>query len=154
MTETVPAVSMATANMGVLIPLSVHFDDLDPMGMLHNTRYQALVERAWVAFWRKHGLISEKGPEGDSFNVVKAFTITYNRPIVMFGEYAVHLWIERMGATSATAGYRVCSADGETTYAYGSRTAVRLDPTTLSPTPWSEKVRKTARLLQGPQDSR
>lgn len=93
-----------------------------------------------------------KVPRGDSFNVVKAFTITYGRPITSFGEYAVHLWMEHVGVTSATAGFRVCSADRGTTYAHGSRTAVRLDSGTLLPTPWSDEVRKIARTIGTPRE--
>jgi len=29
----------------------VHFDELDPMGLLHNSRYSLLFERALTAFW-------------------------------------------------------------------------------------------------------
>lgn len=31
---------------GKLIPVTVHFDDLDALGLLHNARYPLLVERA------------------------------------------------------------------------------------------------------------
>jgi acyl-CoA thioester hydrolase len=55
-----------------------------------------------------------------------------------------------MGRTSATVHYRVCSTDGETTYAHGTRTVVRVDSTTLSPTPWSDKVREIAQTIQRP----
>jgi acyl-CoA thioester hydrolase len=142
--------STPTVDAGVLIPVTVHLDDLDQMGLLHNSRYQVLVERAWVAFWRDQGLIGAGSLVEDSFNVVKAFTITYDLPVMAFGEYAVHLWVERMGVTSATACYRVCSTDGGTTYAHGSRTVVRLDSTTLSPTPWSDKVREIAQTIRWP----
>jgi acyl-CoA thioester hydrolase len=142
--------STPTVDVGVLIPVTVHFDDLDQMGLLHNSRYQVLVERAWVAFWRDQGLIRAGGLTDDAFNVVKAFTITHDLPIMAFGEYAVHLWTERMGRTSATVHYRVCSTDGETTYAHGTRTVVRVDSTTLSPTPWSDKVREIAQTIQRP----
>jgi acyl-CoA thioester hydrolase len=135
---------------GVLIPLSVHFDDLDAMGMLHNSHYQVLVERAWVAFWQGHGLINAGRPSGDSFNVVKAFSVNHELPVLMPGEYAVHLWTQHVGTTSVTAGFRVCSADGATTYAHGTRTAVRIDDTTLRPTPWSAEVRVLAESIALP----
>uniref|UniRef100_UPI0033DFD5F3 acyl-CoA thioesterase n=1 Tax=Streptomyces sp. NPDC006923 TaxID=3155355 RepID=UPI0033DFD5F3 len=151
MPRTARTVATPTADVGVLIPVDVHFDDLDTLGMLHNSRYQVLVERAWVAFWRDRGFGGEKGIEGDGFNVIKAFSITYDVPVTMFGQYGVHLWVERMGTTSTTAGYRVCSADGGTTYAHGSRTVVRLDSTTLLPTPWSDRAREVARTIEAPQ---
>ncbi|MFG2356975.1 hypothetical protein [Streptomyces sp. NPDC048521] len=43
---------------------------------------------------------------GDGFDVAKQFDITYDQPVAGIGEYAVHLWMKRLGTTSATAGYR------------------------------------------------
>jgi acyl-CoA thioester hydrolase len=146
MTSTTP-----TTDVGVLLPVSVHFDDLDPMRVLHNSRYAVLVDRAWNDFWRARGLGGDRGLEGDGFHVIKAFDIVFDFPVTELGEHAVHLWMERMGTTSATAGYRVCSADGKTTYAHGTRTVVRLDPTTLTPTPWSARVGEIARIIGLPQ---
>ncbi|GGN91177.1 thioesterase [Streptomyces albiflavescens] len=152
MTSTTPTTDAPGTDVGVLMPVIVHFDDLDPMGLLHNSRYQVLVERMWGWFWRDKGIGGKSGIEGDGFNVVKTFAITYDLPVAEVGEYAVHLWMERMGTTSATAGYRVCSADGKTTHAHGSRTVVRLDSATLTPTPWSERVWEIARTMGLPQD--
>ncbi|MEV0175507.1 acyl-CoA thioesterase [Streptomyces sp. NPDC050803] len=151
-TTTVPAAGTPNTDVGVLMPVVVHFDDLDPMGLLHNGHYQVLVERAWGWFWRGKGIGGRSGLEGDGFNVAKTFDITYELPVSEIGEYAVHLWMKRLGSTSATAGYRVCSADGRTTYAHGTRTVVRLDSTTLTPTPWSERVREIARTIGLPEE--
>lgn len=151
MSTVAPSTRMSTAAVGVLVPVEVHFDELDAMGLLHNSRYQVLVERAWVAFWAARGFGGSNGLENDAFNVVKAFTITYDAPVSASGTYAVNLWIDRLGTTSATAGYRVCSSDGETTYAHGTRTAIRLDPTTFLPTPWSDRARDVARTITAPQ---
>ncbi|PWI15325.1 thioesterase [Streptomyces sp. Act143] len=138
-------------DVGILMPVVVHFDDLDSMGLLHNGHYQVLVERAWGWFWRGKGVGGTSGLEGDGFNAAKTFDITYDRPIAGIGEYAVHLWMQRLGTTSATAGYRVCSADGKVTYAHGSRTVVRLDSATMRPTPWSGQVPEIARTLGLPE---
>ena len=151
MTATPRTADAPGTDVGVLIPVEVHFDELDPMGLLHNGRYQVLVERAWGGFWRGSGIGGRSGVEGDGFNVVKTFDITYDLPVAGVGEYAVHLWMTRLGSTSATAGYRVCSADGTTTYAHGSRTVIRLDSATMRPTPWSERVWEIARTLGLPE---
>ncbi|CAM5500697.1 putative protein OS=Streptomyces glaucescens OX=1907 GN=SGLAU_05835 PE=4 SV=1 [Streptomyces glaucescens] len=66
------------------------------------------------------------------------------------GAYAVHLWLERLGTTGLTYGFRFCSADGSTTYAHGSRVLVRLDADTLRPAPWSERFRAAGRELLRP----
>ncbi|QIQ01357.1 acyl-CoA thioesterase [Streptomyces liangshanensis] len=151
MARTVQDTALPKSEFGVLMPVNVFFDDFDPFGMLHNSRYQILVERAFVAFWRDVGIGGSTGLEKDAFNVVKAFTVIYDAPVTAYGEHAVHLWMERMGNTSATVGFRVCSIDGVTTYAHGSRTVVRLDSITLQPTPWSDRVREIARTIEGPQ---
>ncbi|MFE9611778.1 acyl-CoA thioesterase [Streptomyces sp. NPDC006012] len=152
MTRTIPAVDASGTDVGVLLPVAVHFDDMDPMGLLHNSRYALLVERAWSTFWRDRGQGGRTGLDGDGFSVLKAFDITYDLPVSELGDYAVHFWTDHLGNTSHTAGYRVCSADGTTTYAHGRRTTVRLDRTTLKPTPWSERVREIARTIGLPQD--
>lgn len=125
--------ALSAPNVGTLLPVEVHFDELDAMGLPHNSRYQVLAERAWAAFWYARGFGGANGLESDAFNVVKAFTIAYDAPVSAPGTYAVDLWIGRLGSTSATAGYRVCSPDGPTAYAHGTRTAIRLDPATFLP---------------------
>jgi acyl-CoA thioester hydrolase len=110
-TRTDEMAHMPGSDFGVLLPVSVNFDDMDPLGMLHNSRYRLLVARAWLALWRDRGFVSDSRLEGDAFNVLKAFTITFDIPVRKFGEYAVHLWLEHVGRTSSTAGYRVCSRE-------------------------------------------
>ncbi|MFF1723480.1 acyl-CoA thioesterase [Streptomyces sviceus] len=139
---------------GQLIPVTVHFDDLDALGMLHNARYPLLVERAWTEFWQERGIRfdGDWASAGDACNVVKELLIGYEAPVTRSGPYAVHLWLERLGTTGLTYGFRFCSADGVTTYARGTRVLVRLDPQTLRPTPWSESFRAAGRELLRPQD--
>jgi acyl-CoA thioester hydrolase len=143
--------NLPSTEVGILVPVDVHFDDLDPMGMLHNSRYQLLVERAWVKFGREQGLGGASGFEEDGFHVSKAFTITYDVPVMGLAHCAVHLWMEHLGTTSAAVGYRVCSDDGSTTYAHGIRTIVRIDSKTLRPTPWSDRAREVSRTIALPK---
>src|SRR3954465_2017188 len=49
---------------GRLIPVTVHFDDLDALGLLHNGRYPIMVERAWSALWQERGFRFEDDPGG------------------------------------------------------------------------------------------
>jgi len=42
-------------DVGVHEPVQVYFDDLDAMGLLHNSRYALLVERAILAHWQRLG---------------------------------------------------------------------------------------------------
>ncbi|MFF5158617.1 acyl-CoA thioesterase [Streptomyces sp. NPDC000348] len=137
---------------GRLIPVTVHFDDLDALGLLHNARYPLLVERAWTELWQEKGVRfdGDWAAAGDACNAVRELRIGYEAPVTRAGAYAVHLWLERLGRTGLTYGFRFCSADGAVTYARGSRVLVRLDAATLRPAPWSEAFRDGARELLRP----
>ena len=141
--------SGASLEYGFLVPMSVFFDDLDSFGMLHNSRYTVLVERAWAMYWQQQELAFSKDWEllDDGFNVLKEQRISYEFPVNRLGEYGVHIWVERIGRTSMTYGFRVCSADGTVTHAHGSRTIVRLDRQTLRPSEWSQEGRSASEKL-------
>ncbi|MFJ6087658.1 acyl-CoA thioesterase [Streptomyces sp. NPDC092369] len=142
--STAPALSH-----GRLTPVTVHFDDLDALGLLHNARYPLLVERAWGEFLEEHGFhyAGDWVAAGDACNAVKELRISYEAPVTRPGTYAVHLWLDRLGTTGLTYGFRLCSADGSVTYARGTRVLVRLDPVTMRPAPWSEDFRAAGRAL-------
>ncbi|MEV5957943.1 thioesterase family protein [Streptomyces sp. NPDC051987] len=150
---TAEAPSAPALAYGRLLPVSVHFDDLDALGMLHNARYPLLVERAWTELWHGHGVRfdGDWATAGDACNVVRELQIGYEAPVTRSGPYAVHLWLERLGTTGLTYGFRFCSPDGATTYARGTRVLVRLDPATLRPAPWSEGFRAVGRELLRPR---
>ncbi|WP_406479993.1 acyl-CoA thioesterase [Streptomyces sp. NBC_01615] len=140
---------------GRLIPATVHFDDLDALGLLHNARYPVMVERAWTALWSERGFAGFEGDweaAGDFCNAVKELRISYDAPVNRPGAYAVHLWLDRLGNTGLTYGFRFCSADGAVTYAHGTRVLVRLDAGTLRPTPWSDRFRALGQELLRSQD--
>ncbi|QYC39521.1 Thioesterase superfamily protein [Nonomuraea coxensis DSM 45129] len=131
---------------GVHEPVQVHFDDLDAMGLLHNSRYALLVERAVGAYWQRLGWAPD--PAGSAFKdvflAVREFKVTYHVPIVGPGEPLVHFWMERMGRTSGVYGFRVLSADRTVVHAEGYRVNVNLDPATLRPAPFSDELRAAA----------
>ncbi|MBV2354533.1 acyl-CoA thioesterase [Streptomyces sp. J2-1] len=153
---TAPAASDTSVRDGVpygrLVPVAVHFDDLDAFGLLHNARYPLLVERAWTEVLAGLGFTFDGDWEaaGDACNVVRELTIGYEAPVKRAGEYAVHLWFERLGSTSLGYGFRFCSADGAETYARGSRVLVRIEAGSGRPTPWSDAFRDAARALLRP----
>jgi acyl-CoA thioester hydrolase len=134
---------------GAYEPVQVHFDDLDAMGLLHNSRYALLVERAISAYWQRLGWTPD--PAGSAFKdvflAVREFKVTYHVPIAGAGEHQVHFWIDRLGRTSGVYGFRVLSADRTVVHADGYRVNVNLDPTTLRPTPFSEELRTAAEPL-------
>ncbi|MGW2291612.1 acyl-CoA thioesterase [Streptomyces phaeochromogenes] len=139
---------------GRLMPVTVYFDDLDALGMLHNARYPLLVERAWLSLWQQEGFGFDGDWQnaGDASNVVKDLHITYEAPVPRAGQFGVHVWLERLGTTSLTHGFRFCAADGGATHAFGTRTVIRVDPGTGRPEPWSEPLRAVAHTLMRPSE--
>lgn len=138
-------------DVGHVQPLDVHFDDLDPMGIVHNARYAVLLERAIAPYWaaRGHSFAGGRPTAPDVVHAVREFAITYLAPIRGTGQIAVHFWLAAFGRTSGTYGFRFLSADHGTVHAEGRRSIVRLDPVTLRPTPWTEAGRAVAtELLQ------
>ncbi|MEV7807183.1 thioesterase family protein [Microbispora sp. NPDC088329] len=138
---------------GVHEPVQVHFDDLDAMGLLHNSRYALLVERAIGAYWHRLGWASDPARSAfpDVLMAVREFKVTYHAPIAEPGERLVHFWLERMGRTSGVYGFRVLSADRApdqvTVHAEGYRVNVNLDPATFRPAPFSDVIRTAAAPL-------
>jgi acyl-CoA thioester hydrolase len=145
-------VATLAVDYGHIEPVSVHFDDIDAMGVLHNARYALLLERAMITFWSRHGHSFEAGrpTTSDSFNVVKEFSITYLTPVRGTGEVAVHFWVEHLGTSSAVYAFRMLSLDGDTTFAVGRRVVVKLDAATLAPAPWTAQAHDIARRIAGP----
>ncbi|MFS8199351.1 acyl-CoA thioesterase [Streptomyces sp. CWNU-52B] len=146
-----PAKSADPLPSGTTQVVDVHFEDLDPTGVLHNSRYLLLVERAVTGFWLSQGwhYDSARSAFAESMQVVRTQTITYHQPIVEPGRIAVHFWVDRIGNTSYTYGYQIRSLDRTALYAEGSRVQVNLDSTTLMPTPITGGVKEIAVRLIG-----
>ena len=122
----------------------VYFDDLDGFQILHNARYLLLFERTIGAFWQRLGFTgnfaSDSNP--DQFHLVRSNHIEYLRPVEGVGEVRVRIWIEKLGCSSLTFGFRVLPMEEDIDFSVGTRTIVRVDPRTRKSTPWSEDFRK------------
>ena len=120
--------------------MGVYFDDLDSFHILHNARYLLLFERTLGAFWMEvfQGGFQDRE---DRFHFVRANHIEYHQPVTGVGRVRVRVWVEQLGRTSLTFGFRVMPMDQDTSYATGSRTFVRVDPEAHAPVPWSEAFR-------------
>ncbi|MEU4693654.1 hotdog domain-containing protein [Actinoplanes sp. NPDC023714] len=144
---------MTTAlTYGDVMHIPVHFDDLDAMGVLHNSRYAVLVERAISLWWAERGVSFSGGrpTTPDAFNVVREYSITFHRPVRGTGDIVVHFWLDAIGTTSADYRFRVTSTDSSTVFAEGRRVNVRLDPATMRPEPWTDGAREiAATILRG-----
>ena len=92
----------------------IHFDELDPMKMLHNSRFAAHVERAITAWYESIGgrweLRAEDNP--DQFHVVRDLHIEYLAPFVGTGTMRIDLWVDRIGTTSCVYAFLCSSTDG------------------------------------------
>jgi len=146
--------AVADVDYGYVVPFVVHFDDLDAMGIVHNARYAVFLERALSQWWaeRGHSYTGGRPTTTDAMHAVAEYSITYNVPVRGTGEIGVHIWIERLGESSAVYRFRMLSADGRTVHAEGRRVNIKLDPKTLRPAPWSDDARAKAALLLKPRD--
>jgi acyl-CoA thioester hydrolase len=138
-----------TVSRGAVERTPVHFDDLDAMGILHNSRYAVLVERAVSQWWADRGVSFTGGrpTSPDAFNAVREYSITFHRPVSSVGDIAVHFWLAKLGTTSADYRFRMTSPDGADVYAEGRRVNIRLDPATMRPAPWTDHARGLAAAL-------
>jgi acyl-CoA thioester hydrolase len=123
----------------------VHFDELDPMQMLHNSRFAAHVERAVGAWYAANGGTWELDPANnpDQFHVVRDLHIEFLNPVVGLGTVRIELWVESIGKTSCVYGFLFTSPDGRVPFARGERTIVKIDRGSMRPTPWTERFRDT-----------
>lgn len=141
-----------TVDYGHVEPVFVHFEDLDSMAMVHNTRYALLVERALTLYWHRHGYTYQNGVTGhpDASIAVAEFSIGYRSPVRGTGDVYVHFWVERIGGTSVTYGYQVLSTNstgGTTVHAEGNRVQIRFDVATGRPTSWLDETRDIYKSL-------
>jgi acyl-CoA thioester hydrolase len=132
---------------GHVEPVTVFFDDLDAMGIVHNAKYAVLLERALTPYWAQRGQSFDGGAPAPFF-AVREFTISYRTPIRGTGTVDVHFWLDEIGRTSGVYGFRFLSTDRATVYAEGRRAVVRIDPVTMRPVPWDDGVRAQAEGLR------
>lgn len=123
---------------------SVFFDDLDAMGLLHNAAYFLLIERASSAFFEAGGWRFEPDParNPDQHYVVREQSARYLEPILGPGPVLVTMWLTTLGSTSATFGFEISSPRRDRVHALAERVHVKLDPLSLRPAPWTDRLRE------------
>ncbi len=123
----------------------VYFDDLDALQILHNSRYLLLFERTIGSFWTRTmgwGGVLSAAEDPDRYHLVRTNHIEYERPVTGVGEVRVRIWVEKLGRTSLTFGFRLLPMDEDVEYAHGSRVVVCIDAGSHRPTPWSDAFRR------------
>ena len=106
----------------------VYFDELDPHGALHHSRFPVHVERAQSALFEHLGI-------GADLNyAVKELHIEFQTAFTSPGVLPVEITAERISATGARFGFR-CGH-----YAHGHRVIVKVDAQGR-PAPWSDWYR-------------
>jgi acyl-CoA thioester hydrolase len=143
----------ATGWEGFVWETRIFFDDLDPMGMLHNSRYLVLIERAESSFHSSQGrqwqLDVSLNP--DQHYAIREQMIRYLQPVRGNVPVAVHMWLDAIGRTSATFGFEIRSMDG--LHAIANRMIVKLDPHSFRPVPWTDAIRAAYTLISRPTNS-
>ncbi|MFK7931632.1 MAG: acyl-CoA thioesterase [Myxococcota bacterium] len=120
--------------------MGVYFDDLDPYQILHNARYLLLFERTLGSLWQEMGF-GQLQEQAEAMHLVRANHIQYDRPVKGTGDVRVRVWIQRLGRTSLTFGFRVMPIDEDVDYASGHRVVVHIDPDSFQAVPWDESFR-------------
>lgn len=122
--------------------MGIYFDDLDPFQILHNARYLLLFERTLGSFWQKLGYGTMQGMDNpDQHHFVRANNMEYLAPVRGVSEVRARVWVQHLGRTSLTFGFRLMPLDEDRAYAVGSRTVVRVDMTTYRPSEWTPTFR-------------
>jgi len=122
----------------------VFFDEFDPNGTLHNSRFAVHVERAQSALFERlgKGWSDLAGRDPDLRYAVREFHIEFTAPMSAPGAMLVELTAGRLGSTSATYLFRCADPAAQVTYARGHRVIVKVDGAGR-PAPWSEWYRET-----------
>jgi acyl-CoA thioester hydrolase len=137
---------------GFLNPVFVHFDDLDSMGLVHNSRFAVMLERSLSDFWEPQGYSFRADVERhpDTAVTVAEYSIAYRAPVRGTGEIYFHIWVEKLGRTSVVYGFRVLSGDKQVVHAQGRRVHIHFDPATLGTAPWADETRAIYEKLMLP----
>jgi acyl-CoA thioester hydrolase len=121
----------------------VYFDELDPNGALHNSRYAVHVERAQSALFEQLGKawsrLDERDP--DLRYVVRELHVEFLASLQAPGAMVVELTAAQIGRTSATYRFRCASPATGQTLAHGHRVIVKIDEAG-QPEPWSPWYRQ------------
>lgn len=132
----------------------VYFDDLDAMGVVHDGRYAALLERALAAYGTPDGLAVRSRSSSLRRGALRGQGVRHHLSRTDHPDRAVQVQLARSPwQHQRRVRIPVLSDDGAVVHAEGRRVQVRLDPGTLRPAPISAELREACRPLLAPEDT-
>lgn len=93
----------------VVVPISVHWGEMDAFGHVNNSRYFTWFETARIELFRRVGLATAGEPEQGP--ILARATCDFLRPVVWPAEVETGARIVKLGRTSFTMGYGSWLAD-------------------------------------------
>lgn len=127
------------------VKMNTSFDELDPLNMLHNSRYQYILERATYMFFNAVKVIEDfdiiKYP--DLHHVVHNINLNYLKPIFGVVPFYVAIAPQKLREAGAAFDVAFLSEDKKTVYCKGTRSIAKVRPVTFEPTGWTAKFRET-----------
>lgn len=121
----------------IRVPVHRRFSDLDPLGHVNNVVFHDYLQESRVGLLRNLDFV--RG-EGFSQVVVKQ-EITHRKPLLYAPEpVIVEIWVDRIGNSSYTLGYRILDEIGDLA-AEASTVMAVVDPVSGRPVRMSDELR-------------
>lgn len=119
------------------VPVHRRFSDLDPLGHVNNVVFHDYLQEGRVGLLRDLDFV--RGP--DFSQVVVTQELTHRKPLLYAPEpVVVEIWVERIGNSSYTLGYRILDEHGDV--AAEARTVMAVvAPETGRPVRMSDELR-------------
>lgn len=117
----------------------IWFDELDPLGVLHHSRFVYHLERAQKAMFAAIMGVDTLDPKvaPDIYGLVRNLELNYTAPIAGECEVLVGLAVSRVRAAGLTVRFAFRSRDGATLHCHGERTLCRMSVATRAPAEWT-----------------
>ncbi len=125
-------------------PARIWFDELDPLGVLHHSRFVYHLERAQKAMFAAIMGVDTLDPvlAPDIYALVRNLTLNYTAPVTGESALEIRLRVTRVRAGGLSVRFEFWSADGATLHCHGERTICRMDYATRRPAAWSDTFRE------------
>ena len=124
--------------------MRIWFDELDPLGVLHHSRFVYHLERAQKAMFAHIMGVDTLDPVAapDIYHLVRNLELNYTAPVEGECEVLVVLKVLRVRAAGLTVAFAFRSADGGTLHCHGVRTVCRMGVVTKAPEEWTPVFRE------------